>query len=201
MFDSPEETKKSKEKITDIFGEASEEVLDIIMDVARARVRQELPFLKKNIKKMQLKRGAALEASIVIEHAYNNFLPFFTPLTKDEVISLRFGDKTKKVKEIINEHIEEGIFKEELLNDLDEIRLMRNLFAHVPINYESEKLQFNKHDRYYIEAEDKKYKEMELEDIANSFDKKSKEFNQKIFKVIKILILKGINNPPPKLEL
>ncbi len=39
---------------------------------------------------------------------------------------------------------------------------------------------------------------MEVEDIAKLIETISKEFTNEIYKVTKMLVLKGINNPPPK---
>ncbi len=186
------------EKITDIFGEDSDKVLDLIKENAVNRACKELPFLKKNVETMQKFRGAVMEVSITVEHVYNHFLPFFSKRSEEEVLEMSFGNKILAVKEIIEKNIEKDDWRGKILSDLSEIRVIRNLFAHVPLDYQSEKLQFNKHNKYYLKEYDKKYQDMEVEEIAKLIETMSKEFTNELYKVMKILILKGINNPPPK---
>jgi len=185
------------EKITDVFGEDSGKILDLIKEGAVNRARKELPFLKNNVEKMQIFRGAVMEISITVEYVYNYVLPFFSKRSEEEVLKMTFGKKTLAVKKIIEEHLDKDECRDKLLSGLFEIKNIRNLFAHIPLDYQSEKLQFNKHNKYYPK-ESVKYQDMGVEDIAKLIENISKEFNNKLYEAIKILILKGINNPPPK---
>ena len=134
------------EKITDVFGEDSDRILDLVKENAVNRARNELPFLKKNVETMQKFRGAVMEVSITAEHVYNNFLPFFSKKSEEEVLEMTFGNKILAVKEIIEKHIDKGEWRDKLLSDLSEIRVIRNLFAHIPLDYQSVAKRFQRYE-------------------------------------------------------
>lgn len=144
---------------------------------------QKLPDLQDKIKGMQLSRGAIIDIAITIELIYNEIILI---TDKKEIVKDSFQNKTDFVKEIMK-HIDKDkkYFSQELFDSMDRLVVIRNLFAHVPINYFSKEMKFDKEEYYYrpkvMELKNKTIKELNKEFV---------EISQKVIKEFdKVLIL------------
>lgn len=124
-----------------------------------------IPDLKEKHKFMTQIRGNIIELSIIIEMCFNNLI---TATGKDLVFDyenkelhlvkgirnkrdlLGFKTKSRDMKKLIGE-LFPNLKEEELsnfLNDFNKFESIRDIFAHVPVNWTSKDLEFDK-DRAY----------------------------------------------------
>jgi hypothetical protein len=179
---------RPKGNIKDFFGEKSESIIDVFKENSIARARANLPFLKRNTEIMQKSRGAALEISTTIEHVYNHILSFMN-VSWIDIFSLSFGNKTQEIVKIIEKYIEENDWRKEIIEKINKIKNLRNMYAHIPQDYENEILRFNADEHYYNKEYLKRYMNIPLEEINKEFESLSKTFIDEIYRVLKTLIL------------
>jgi len=138
------------------------------------KLTEKIPDFKERYEKVIRARGYILDLSIVLEVAFNELitktggedlvmnhekreLHLISGIKKEnELGSLGFKDKTRIVKAIMkkldDEHPKENSELENtqptLLDDLEKIVSIRNIFAHVPISWFSKELEFDDNSRY-----------------------------------------------------
>ncbi|MDP3966234.1 MAG: hypothetical protein Q8Q04_01750, partial [archaeon] len=95
---------------------------------------------KENINKIFLARGNVIELSTIIEVSFNELLFQIDKEKYDK--KDRFMSKAKRVEELMLEYPEKMNIKREQFKMFQEFVTLRNIFAHVPINWFSEKLEF-----------------------------------------------------------
>jgi hypothetical protein len=153
MVDDIEEFKKLiKEKDIKTVDEMQRESLEAI---------KKIPNIQEKHEKATIARGSVLELSIILEIAFNELilktggedfvidgekkeLHIITGARK-ELGNLSFNKKAKLVKEIMEKTLDkpEDIPKPSRLEDFDKLIVIRDIFAHVPINWFSSELEFN----------------------------------------------------------
>jgi hypothetical protein len=181
---------KPKGNFKELFGDSADYLLDTLKENAVTQAKENLPFLKSNTEKMQKSRGASLEIAITIEHIYNCVLSFMG-VNKEEIFSLTFGNKTFEMIKIIERYVENNDWKANLTEMIKEVNTLRNMYAHIPQDYQNEILRFNQDEKYYYKNS-KKYLGFSLEDINKKFESISKVFIDELYKSLKILILTDI---------
>ena len=142
------------------------------------------------IKNMQADRGAVIEMSISIELIYNDIILMTD--RKDMVIR-GFHDKTEFVKSIIKDADKGGrYFSNELFTSMDRVVSIRNLFAHVPVDYSGKEGMFDQR-KYYYHPDTRSLKKRSIQSLNREFFEISRNLKDELEKA-KRLIEKGIKN-------
>lgn len=140
MVSSIEEIKKiiEKNKITGV-----DEAFEKVSEEAR-----NIPNIKDKIRQVFIARGQVLELSTIIEVSFNELLSNVCDERNPEKDD--FMPKAKRVEELMLRDFSD-ISKEQFEMFQDFVSL-RNIFAHVPINWFSQELEFNcegYYERYF----------------------------------------------------
>jgi len=171
-----------------------------------------IPNLKEKYEKIVSARGYVLEPSTTIEIAFNELLTktggedividnekkelYITSGIKkeNELGGLSFEKKAKIVKEIIIKSLNspEELPKPNILDDFEKFVAIRNIFAHVPINWLTPELEFNTNFPYkHFFKLDPKWKDVSI--AFNEFMAIQKEILEVIPRYIhRVLIKKKI---------
>lgn len=146
------------------------------MKEAALKIAEKIPNLKEKQKIMTQIRGITIECSIIIELCFNQLISetgkemVFDDQKKE--LHLIKGIRTKKdmpkfkvksrdMKRLIEEMVPD-LDKEaitNLSNNLDKFESLRDIFAHVPINWNAEKLEFISSAPYKHFFKDKNWKD------------------------------------------
>jgi len=136
------------------------------------KLAEKIPNLKEKYEKVITARGHVIEASVKIETAFNELITktggedlvmdhekkefhLITGARKeDDLGGLGFNSKAQIVREIIKKRLNEAPShspqpsEPDLLDDLDRYIAIRNIFAHAPISWFSQELEFDDNPCY-----------------------------------------------------
>lgn len=169
---------------------------------------KKIPNLEEKYKKVIHARGYILEPATTLEVAFNelilktggNFvidpekkeLKIITGIKREnELGSLSFKQKAKLVRQLIENRLNkpEEIPKPSLLDNFERFVAIRDIFAHVPINWFSLGLEFNDRPPYkHFFKLEPKWKDVSV--AFNEFMNIQKEMLEVIPHYIKIILLK-----------
>lgn len=166
-----------------------EEALELMDKIIKENARD----LNQKIKRIQLARGAIIEVSTYIESLFDELIIGISKQTPPKY----FRNKAAIVKKVVKsmDPFEQKI-NEDFLQILDEQVTLRNLFAHVPINVLSNKLEFNSTEKYlhYFKGD------LTLKDVSLA-SKNFMENSDKIMKMVPELLQIQIDNTKYILEI
>ena len=106
-----------------------------------------IPYFEENRKKIMIARGSIIDMAIGIESVFNEVLLLSD---KPQSITYDFKPKVKLIKKIISKVDKDNYFKSDFFRKLNDMVLIRNLFAHVPILPFSEELIFEINKPYDV---------------------------------------------------
>ena len=173
-------------------------------------ITEKIPGLKERHEKVVNARGNVIEAAIKVESAFDQLITktggedlVIDPKNKrfdlitgavkeDKVKKLSFDDKIQKLREIVEKSLKDSnipIEKPSLLDDLDRFRAIRNIFAHVPVSWFAEGLEFDDNPYYdhYFKI-DKRWKSISF--AVKEFMSLQKEILDLITAYTKSVVLK-----------
>jgi hypothetical protein len=176
----PKDLKDLTEKVAQEKPTNVDEALKITKEFAH-----QINSLEDKMKKIQAARGAVLESSTHIEKVFDELI---ARSDKPEMVSSRFRTKAKflrKLMEIFDP--EKKTLDEEFLIDLENVVILRNIFAHVPVDYFPADLEFDSSEIYihYFNG-DLKLKNVKFS--TNLFMESAKNILAKVPEFIKIVI-------------
>lgn len=136
-----EESKKLAKKIPD-FKEKYEKAVSARGHVIEASTRLEMAF-----DELITKTGGE---DLVTNHEKREFHLITGARKENDLGSLGFKGKARIVKEIMQKELDEPLQNSQpnLLNDLERCVAIRDIFAHVPISWFSQELEFDDNPRY-----------------------------------------------------
>ena len=166
--------------------EMSDKVIEYMIKESIERIKKEKPFLQKHVQKIQNSRGAGLENAIMSEQVINAIL-IYMDLTKEKVLSLYYGQKIGELIKIVEENLKKDEWREETIKSLYKINRLRNIYAHVPGDYERGILRFNPDENYY-KKEEEEFRFKSLEEMDEIFENLAKNVYKRLTEIFKKLI-------------
>ncbi len=173
------------------------------------KLTEKIPDFREKHEKIVRARGEIIEASVKVEIAFDELITRtggedlvinpekkeFNLITgarkEDDLGSLRFKDKVRIVKEIIKKMLNEQpeTSQPNLLDDLERFVAIRDIFAHVPISWFAQELEFDDNPRYkHFFKLDQKWKRISL--ALNEFMSLQREILELVPLYIKSVLLK-----------
>jgi len=110
---------------------------------------RKIPNIKAKKDEVVLARGHVMELSTIIESSFDEIL---SVIGKDKIARKKnFMPKAKLVEKLMVKGIGGHKFVDDDLNTFQDFVSLRNIFAHVPIDYHSPKLKFDckDHEDYF----------------------------------------------------
>jgi len=161
-------------------------VIDYMIAESERNVKKDLPHLREHVQKIQNSRGAGLETAIMSEQVFNHILSYMGFSWKN-IMKLTYGNKILEVIKILEDNAEKDDWRDETITNLKKIGRLRNIYAHVPGDYQSGILRFSQSDEYYKE-EDTEFRSKLLEELNSIFSKLGENINKSISEIFKRLI-------------
>jgi len=154
--------KKNIEKLKKMVSAGNPQRITKLAETIKNQVGKS-PQSKKNTQIMEKTRGKVLDMSIRMETIFNEILLLFN---RPRIIETSFKMKVQFLKRIIKEVDKEAKhFRDDRrFRKLNDLVLIRNLFAHVPVNLSSNILQFEIDDPYLVYFNDR----LELKNVNNA---------------------------------
>ena len=135
------------EGVKKIIAEKGLKTVEEVNKVIREEVRS-LPSFEVNEKKIIQVRGSILESAIRVEAVFNEIIKLSN---KPEKIDEPFRSKAKFIENLIKEIVPKNKdFNKNFFDKFQNFVTIRNLFAHVPTNPFSEKIEFEYQDQYEV---------------------------------------------------
>lgn len=158
--------------------------VDDALKVSKA-IAHLIPDLEKKMTQIQTARGAVLELSTHLEKAFDEII---LKTNKPKETHSRFRTKAKfmqKLMEVFDP--EKKILDQNFIDNLEKVVILRNLFAHVPVNFFADVLEFDTSEAYIHFFNN----ELKLKDVRYSvllFKEKAENILIKIPEFIKIVL-------------
>jgi len=166
--------------------DSSNKAIDLIMEEALKKVKNELPNLPKHVQEIQKSRGAGLESAIMSEQVFNHILAYMG-YHKEKIITLSYGKKIEEMIKILKESLKEDQWLKETIDSLLKIKSLRNIYAHTPGDYQRGELRFNPSEEYY-KKEDEEFRFKPLNELNNIFADLDEDLRGRTIEILKRLV-------------
>ncbi len=153
--------------------EMSDKALDYMIEESIIRTKKEKPHLREHVLKIEKSRGAGLENAIMSEQVIKAILIYMS-WTEDKVISLSYGQKIGELIKILEENLKKDEWRDDAIKNLHKINRLRNIYAHVPGDYDRGILRFNP-DKNYYKKEEEEFRFKSLKELNDIFEKIAKD--------------------------
>ena len=176
---------KDLRDLTEKVVERKPQNVDEILEVSKELAYQ-ISAIEDKMNQIQKARGAVMESATHIEKVFDEIL---IRTNKPEMVhSSRFRKKAKFLRGLMEVFDpEKKVLNEGFLINLEKVVILRNLFAHVPINYFQTDLEFDSSD-VYLHFFDGDLKLKNVKYSANLFIDGAKDILQKVPEFIKIVL-------------
>jgi hypothetical protein len=165
--------------------EMSDKAIDYMIKKSIERTKEEKPNLQEHVQKIQNSRGAGLESAIMTEQVIKAIL-IYMGLKEDKILSLTYGGKINELIKILEKNLEKDGWRDETIKNLRRIKGLRNIYAHVPGDYESGILRLDPSENYYKKAEEE-FRSKSLEEMNEIFEDLEKDIMKRTMEILKKL--------------
>jgi hypothetical protein len=165
--------------------EAIDEAIDYMIKESIENTKKEFPHLQEHVQKIQNSRGAGLESAIMSEQVIKHILSYMG-YDKDKVLSFTYGQKIDEIIKILEKNLEKDEWRDETIKNLRRINRLRNIYAHVPGDYESGILRFDPSENYYRKGEEE-FRSKSLEEMNEIFKDLEKDIMKRTMEILKKL--------------
>jgi len=165
--------------------EMSDKAIDYMIKESIERTKEEKPYLQEHVQKIQNSRGAGLESAIMSEQVIKAIL-IYMGWEEDNVLFLTYGQKIEEIIKILEKNLEKDEWRDETIKNLRRIKGLRNIYAHVPGDYESGVLRLDPSENYYKKGEEE-FRSKSLEEMNEIFEDLEKDIMKRTMEILKKL--------------
>jgi len=166
--------------------EMSDKVIDYMIKESIERTKKKKPYLQEYVQKIQNSRGAGLESAIMSEQVIKAIL-IYMGWEGDKILSFSYREKINELIKILEKNLEKDRWRDETIKNLHRINRLRNIYAHVPGDYESGILRLDPSEDYYKKA-DEEFRLRSLEEMNEIFKDLEKDIMRRTGEILKKLV-------------